>query len=211
MLLVGFAGEAGNEATADILTGKVCPSGKLTETYPLCLDDTPTKENIGTATGEKYEEGIFVGYRWYEKKEKEVLFPFGHGLSYAKFEYSDLKITKKSELDYEVSYTVTNVSNVDGKEVSQLYIKDVLSTLERPKKELKGFAKTTLKAGESKRVTHLLNKRSFAYFMPSIDTWYVENGDFEVLIGASSKDIRLKGKIQINLPDYEQYSSHYVR
>ena len=202
VLLVGFAGEAGNEATADILTGKVCPSGKLTETYPLCLDDTPTKENIGTATGEKYEEGIFVGYRWYEKKEKEVLFPFGHGLSYAKFEYSDLKITKKSELDYEVSYTVTNVSNVDGKEVSQLYIKDVLSTLERPKKELKGFAKTTLKAGESKRVTHLLNKRSFAYFMPSIDTWYVENGDFEVLIGASSKDIRLKGKIQINLPDY---------
>ena len=211
VLLVGFAGEAGNEATADILTGKVCPSGKLTETYPLCLDDTPTKEDIGTATGEKYEEGIFVGYRWYEKKEKEVLFPFGHGLSYAKFEYSDLQITKKSELDYEVSYTVTNVSNVDGKEVSQLYIKDVLSTLERPKKELKGFANTTLKAGESKRVTHLLNKRSFAYFMPSIDTWYVENGDFEVLIGASSKDIRLKGKIQINLPDYEQYSSHYVR
>ena len=210
VLLVGFAGEAGNEATADILTGKVCPSGKLTETYPLCLDDTPTKENIGTATGERYEEGIFVGYRWYEKKEKDVLFPFGHGLSYAKFEYSDLKITKKSELDYEVSYTVTNVSNVDGKEVSQLYIRDVLSTLERPKKELKGFAKTTLKARESKRVTHLLNKRSFAYFMPAINSWYVENGDFEVLIGASSKDIRLKGKIQINLPDYEQYSSHYV-
>ena len=206
----GFLGEVGTQAVAEILTGKINPSGKLTETFPLCLEDTPTGDAIGTATGEKYEEGIFVGYRYYDKKKKEVLFPFGHGLSYAKFEYSNLEITKNSETDYEVSYTITNTSAVDGKEVSQLYIKDIISTLERPEKELKGFQKTYLKAGESKRVSHILDRRSFAYFMPSLDDWYVENGDFEVLIGASAKDIRLTGKIQINLPCYEQVSSHYL-
>ena len=211
VVLAGFLGEVGTQATAEVLTGKVNPSGKLTETYPLCLEDTPTGDAIGTATGEKYEEGIFVGYRWYDKKKKEVLFPFGHGLSYAKFEYSNLEITKNSETDYEVSYTITNTSKVDGKEVSELYIKDILCTMERPEKELKGFAKTFIKAGETKRVSHTLDKRSFAFYMTAIDDWYVENGDFEVLIGASSKDIRLKGKIQINLPKYEQYSTHYTR
>ncbi len=211
VVLAGFLGEAGSEAVADILTGKINPSGKLTETYPLCLEDTPTGDTIGTAMGEKYEEGIFVGYRWYDKKQKDALFPFGHGLSYAKFAYSNLEITKFSETDYEISYWITNVSNVDGKEVSQVYIKDILSTLERPEKELKGFAKTYLKAGESKKVSHKLDRRSFAYFMTAIDDWYVENGDFEVLVGASSKDIRLTGKIQINLPKYEQVSSHYTR
>ena len=210
VVLVGFAGEGVSEATADILTGKVNPSGKLTETFPLSLDDTPTKDDIGTAMGERYEEGIFVGYRWYDKENKQVLFPFGHGLSYAKFEYSDLEITKKGETDYEVSYTITNTSKVDGKEVSQLYIKDILCSMDRPEKELKGFAKTFIKAGESKRVSHKLDKRSFAFYSTAIDEWYVENGAFEVLIGASSRDIRLVGKMKVELPFYEQFSDHYT-
>ncbi|MBQ8684954.1 MAG: glycoside hydrolase family 3 C-terminal domain-containing protein [Clostridia bacterium] len=206
IVFAGFTGEASQEAVADILSGKVCPSGKLSETFPLCLADTPTGEACGDGFTERYREGVFVGYRWYDKTEKEVLFPFGHGLSYADFEYSDLTVDKKSETDYEVSFTVKNISNVDGKEISQVYVRDVFAMVARPVKELKGFAKTALKAGESKRVSVTLNARSFAYYSVSLKKWYVENGDFEILVGASSRDIRLTGKIQISLPENEQCS-----
>ena len=147
-----------------------------------------------------------VGYRWYDTKNKEVMFPFGHGLSYAEFEYSDLAIEKNGETDYEVSFTVKNVSNVDGKEIAQVYVRDVVTMVERPEKELKGFAKTALKAGESKRISVKLNERSFAYYNTALDKWHVDNGDFEILVGASSRDIRLKGRIRIELPKEEQYT-----
>lgn len=200
----GYLGEGAMEATANVLTGICNPSGKLAETLPLCLEDSPTGRERGNGQAELYREGILVGYRWYETMNKDVAFPFGYGLSYSQFEYSDLKIDKKTETDYEVSFTVKNTSNVDGKEISQLYVRDVFSSVLRPEKELKGFVKTALKAGESKRVSLMLNARSFAFYSTSLDKWYVENGDFEILIGVSSKDIRLSDKIVINLPCSEQ-------
>lgn len=206
VLWAGFSGEGGQEAIADILTGKVCPSGKLTETYPLCLDDTPTGAARGNGFAERYDEGVFVGYRYYDRYDKEVRFPFGHGLSYAKFEYSDLQIEKQGETDYEVSFSVTNVSAVDGKEVAQVYVRDVFAMVTRPEKELKGFKKVALKAGESKRVRVKLCARSFAYYSVPLKKWHVENGDFEILIGASSRDIRLTDKLTIELDEREQYS-----
>ena len=206
VVFAGFLGEGAQEAVADILSGKANPCGKLSETFPLCIEDTPTVYTQGNGSVERYTEGLLVGYRWYDTKEKDVLFPFGHGLSYSEFEYSNLQIEKKSETDYEISFNVKNVSGVDGKEISQLYVRDVLSTVERPQKELKGFAKTALKAGESKRVCISLNARSFAYYSTVLDKWHVENGTFEIYVGASSRDIRLAGKIEINLPQKEQYS-----
>jgi len=206
VVLVGFAGEGGQEALADVLVGKVNPSGKLSETFPLCLEDTPTGEPDYRNHVTNYREGVLVGYRYYDTLDMDVLFPFGHGLSYAKFEYSDLKLEKLGETDYEVSYTVTNVSTVDGKEVSQVYVRDVIAMVERPEKELKAFAKTFLKAGESKRVSHKLNARSFAYYSIPLKRWYVENGTFEILVGASSRDIRLSETLEINLPEEEQTS-----
>ncbi len=150
---------------------------------------------------------MFVGYRYYDSYQKEVLFPFGHGLSYAKFEYGDLSVKKESETDYVVSYTVKNVSDVDGAEISQVYVRDPFASVSRPDKELKGFAKTPLKAGESKRVEVRLNARSFAFYSQPHKSWYVENGEFEILVGASSRDIHLKQQIVIALPETQQYSS----
>ena len=206
VLWAGYAGEGSQEAVADILTGKACPCGKLTETFPLCLEDTPTGAKRGNGFTERYEEGVFVGYRWYDEKEKEVLFPFGHGLSYAKFEYSDLKIEKLGETDYEVSYTVKNVSDIAAKEISQVYVKDVFSMVSRPPKELKGFDKVLLQPNESKRISVKLNARSFAYYGVCQKDWVVESGDFEILVGASSRDIRLVGKIQIQMPEKDRAS-----
>lgn len=206
VVLVGFAGEAAHEATADILTGKACPCGKLTETYPLRLEDTPTGAVRGNGFSERYAEGVLVGYRWYDTKNKDVLFPFGHGLSYAKFVYSDPEIKKESETDYEVFFTVQNVSNVAGKEIAQVYVRDVFTMVERPDKELKGFAKIALAGGECKRIGIKLNARSFAYYNTALEKWHIDNGKFEILIGASSRDIRLTSKIEIDLPKEEQYS-----
>ena len=206
VLWCGYAGEGGQQAMADILVGNACPCGKLAETMPLCLEDTPTGCETGNGFVERYEEGIFVGYRWYDQKKKDVLFPFGFGLSYANFEYSDLKVDKLSETDYEVSFMVKNTSNVDAKEISQVYVRDVFSMVSRPVKELKGFAKTFIKAGESKRVCVKLCSRAFAYYSVPLKKWYVENGEFEIMVGASSRDIRLKTSIEINLPDQTQMS-----
>ena len=206
VVLLGFAGEGGMEAVADILTGKACPCGKLSETFPVCLEDTPTGAAHGNGFYERYEEGVFVGYRYYDSKQKQVQFPFGHGLSYTKFEYSDMQIEKRGETDYEVSFTVTNTGDCDGKEISQLYIRDVCAMVSRPDKELKGFVKTALKAGESKRVSMKLNYRSFAFYSVPLKKWHIENGDFDILIGASSRDIRLQQRIAIELPEPEQYT-----
>lgn len=204
VLFAGYAGEGGQEAVADLLTGIACPCGKLTETFPICLEDTPCGAYRGDGFVDSYQEGLFIGYRWYDKKQKEVLFPFGHGLSYANFDYSDLAIDKLGETDYEISYTITNTSSVPAKEISQVYVKDVFAMVVRPEKELKGYAKDLILPGESKRMKVRLNKRSFAYYSVPRKDWLVENGDFEILVGASSKDIRLKGCIHICLPDNEQ-------
>ena len=206
VVLASFSGEGVNEALADILSGKIAPSGKITETFPLCIEDTPSGMTFGNGFFEKYSEGVLVGYRWYDTKEKDVLFPFGHGLSYADFEYSDLQIEKNGETDYTVSFNVKNLSNMEAKEISQLYVRDVFAMVERPVKELKGFAKTTLKAGETKRVSIKLNYRSFAYYNVSLKKWHIENGEFEILIGSSSRDIRLVGTIDIQQPRCKQFT-----
>lgn len=205
VVFVGFPGEGANEAISAILTGKVSPSGKLAETFPLSLEDVPAEENEGLPTL-RYNEGIYVGYRYYDTFGVPVLFPFGYGLSYAKFTYSDLEIKKTGETDFEVSYSITNDSDVDAKEVSQLYVKDVFAMVSRPEKELKGFSKDLIRAHETKRITLKLNFRSFAYYCVPLEKWQVENGWFEIMVGASVDDIRLQGKIQIELPDETQQS-----
>lgn len=206
VVFAGFAGEGVNEALAAVLSGETVPSGKLAETFPLSLADTFTGLQVGNGFSEWYNDGIFVGYRYYDKMKKEVLFPFGHGLSYADFEYSGLDIKKLSETDYEISYNVTNVSETAAKEISEVYVKDVFAMVLRPEKELKGYSKDLIEAHETKRVTVKLDARSFAYYNTSMKKWHVENGVFEILIGASSRDIRLKGKINIELPETTQQS-----
>lgn len=206
VLLAGFSGEGGQEAIADILVGNICPSGKLVETYPFDICDTPTGEEHGDGFTERYAEGIMVGYRWYDKCNCEVLFPFGHGLSYAEFAYSDLEITKTGDASCDVTFTVTNTSNIPAKEVAQVYVRDVFASVERPEKELKGFTKIALGAGESKRVTVSLDSSALAFWSVPLKKWYVENGTFEIMVGASSRDIRLAGKLEVTLPECEQYT-----
>ena len=205
VVLAGYSGEGVNEALSKILSGKTSPSGKLNETYPLSLEDCPVKPNKAQPV-ERYSEGVFVGYRYYDTFGVPVLFPFGHGLSYATFEYSNLSVTKTGDTDFEVSYDITNTSSVDAKEVSQLYVKEVFPTVSRPEKELKGFSKDLILAGETKKVTLKLNYRSFAFFSPVLDKWQVENGDFEIMIGSSVSDIKLKARIQLELDEKDQFS-----
>ncbi len=205
VVLAGYSGEGVNEALSKILIGKVSPSGKLSETYPLSLEDCPVK-NITHPFSERYTEGIFMGYRYYDTFNVPVLFPFGHGLSYANFEYSNLTVTQKGKCDYEVSYDITNTSNVDAKEVSQLYVKDVFCTVARPEKELKGFSKDLIKAGETKRITIPLNYRCFAYYSTALNRWQVDDGDFEIMIGSSVSDIKLVKRIVIKREESTQQS-----
>ena len=187
-------GQAGGGAIADVLFGKVNPSGKLAETFPLRLVDTPAQINFPGGNGEvRYGEGIFIGYRYYDAKEVPVQFPFGYGLSYTTFVYSNPKVSAKSFKDVDgvtVSVDVTNTGKVAGKEVVQVYVHDQKSGLIRPPKELKGFAKVDLKPGETKTVTLALDFRAFAYFHPAYQQWITEDGEFDILIGASSADIR---------------------
>ena len=195
VLFAGYAGEGTNEALLSIISDETNPSGKLSETFPLRIEDTVTKGKFDNGMVDYYSEGVLVGYRRYDTAKTEVLFPFGYGLSYSKFEYSDLEIEKKGATDYIVSYSVTNVSDTDGKEISQVYVKDVFASVLRPEKELKGFSKDLIKAGETKRVAVTLNYRSFAYYSVVYDAWTVESGDFVIMVGSSSRDIRLSQKI----------------
>ena len=187
-------GQAGGGAIADVLFGKVNPSGKLAETFPLKLNDTPAHLNYPGAGGEvRYGEGLFIGYRYYDAKNMPVLFPFGHGLSYTTFEYSNPKLSAAKFRDVDglsVSVDVTNSGAGAGKEIVQVYVRDQKSKLMRPLKELKGFAKVALQPGETQTVTIHLDFRAFAYYHPAHKRWITENGDFDILIGASSADIR---------------------
>ncbi|MBL0344277.1 glycoside hydrolase family 3 C-terminal domain-containing protein [Candidatus Villigracilis affinis] len=187
-------GQAGGIAIADVLSGKVNPSGKLAETFPLKLSDTPSHINWpGGAGAVSYGEGLFIGYRYYDAKEMPVLFPFGHGLSYTTFAYSNAKASAKTFKDTDgltVTVDVTNTGEFTGKEIVQVYVHDHKSGLVRPQKELKGFAKVELKPGETKSVSVKLDFRAFAYYHPEYKQWITEDGDFDILIAASAADIR---------------------
>ena len=187
-------GQAGGSAIADILFGRVNPSGKLGETFPLKLEDTPSHGNWPGSAGQvHYGEGLFIGYHYYDLKKIPVMFPFGHGLSYTTFEYSNARVSAKNFKDVDgvkVTVDVTNTGNLAGKEIVQVYVHDQKSGLIRPAKELKGFATLELHPGENKSVSIQLDFRSFAYYHPGYKQWVTEDGDFDLLIGASSADIR---------------------
>lgn len=201
ILEVYLGGQNVGEATVDILFGDVNPSGKLAETFPIKLEDNPSYLfYFGEKDVVEYREGIFVGYRYYDKKNIDVLFPFGHGLSYTTFDYSNLKVSAKKIKDtgdLTVTVDVTNTGKVAGKEVVQLYVGDVVSTVIRPVKELKGFEKILLAPGETKTVSFNLDKRSFAYYNVEIKDWHVETGEFDILIGKSSRDIVCKERVVV--------------
>ncbi|PUU90216.1 glycoside hydrolase family 3 protein [Halanaerobium sp.] len=212
-VLEGYlTGQAGGGATADILFGRVNPSGKLAETFPQKLSDNPSYLFFpGEKDKVEYREGIFVGYRYYDSKEVKPLFPFGFGLSYTDFEYSDLKIDKEKITDQEtlkLRLKVKNTGKLYGKEIVQLYVADPESTVIKPTKELKEFIKVELEPGQEKIVEFELGKRAFAYYNTEIDDWYVESGDYEILIGSSSRDIRLKEKIKVEstVELYDEYT-----
>lgn len=196
-----LGGQAIGGALVDIIFGNVNPSGRLPETFPLKLEDNPSYlYYIGEGDTVEYREGVFVGYRYYDKKKMPVLFPFGHGLSYTTFAYSNLRVSKEKLLDTEtliVTVDVTNTGDVVGKEVIQLYVGDKESTVIRPERELRDFAKIELAPGETKTVDFKLTSRAFAYWNTQIHDWYVETGEFDILIGKSSRDIVLSKTIEV--------------
>ena len=182
ILYMGLPGQAGGEAVADILLGRANPSGKLTESWPVSYDDVISSDTFSVRDPE-YREGIYVGYRYYDKAGKTVRYPFGHGLSYTKFEYSDLKIDGR-----EVTLSVKNIGGLDGAEVIQLYVAPKTNGIFRPERELRGFEKLALAAGESREVRFVLDDRSFAVWS---DGWKIPEGEYVIEVGSSSRDIRL--------------------
>ena len=185
-------GQAGAEATLRILEGKVNPSGKLSETLPIKYEDVASSDNFPSHTRTiEYREAYGVGYRYFEKADIEVRFPFGFGLSYTKFEYSNLKVHENG-----VSFEIKNIGDVDGKEVAQLYVGLKSSEVIRPVKELKGFTKVFLKAGESKKVEIAFDDKTFRYFNTKTNKWEIEKGVYDIYVGASSDDIRLFGTVE---------------
>ena len=194
ILQVWLPGQEGGNAISNILFGNVNPSGKLPVTFPIALEDNPSYKYYPGNDEVEYSEGIYVGYRYYDTKNVAPLFPFGHGLSYTKFEYSNFNcpIEVSSLKNVELKFIIKNVGKTQGQEVVQCYVRDVESRLERPIKELKAFYKLNLLPGESKTVNLSLDKTSFSFFDDQINKWIVEPGKFEIMIGSSSKDIRLK-------------------
>ena len=188
-----LGGQAGAAAMLDVLTGWQNPCGKLAETIPLRYEDTPAARYFpGKGQNAEYREGLYVGYRYYETVDKAVRYPFGYGLSYTTFAYSDLKVNADH-----VTFTLTNTGKRDGAEVAQLYVAKPDATVFRPAKELKGFAKVFLKAGESKTVTIPLDDKAFRYWNVLTDRWEVEGGSYQLLVGASVQDIRLTADITL--------------
>ena len=209
VLQMYLAGQASGGAAVNLLFGDATPCGKLAETFPLHLEDNPSYLNFpGNREKVCYQEGVFIGYRYYDKKKMDVLFPFGYGLSYTDFTYSNMKVTVngKNAADVDViketdeivvSADITNTGNCDGAEIVQLYIKNPVVYETRPEKELRDFAKVFLKAGETKTVTFTLNARAFSYYETRIHDWYAESGDYEILLASSSRDIRLQDTVSI--------------
>ena len=188
-----LGGQAGAGAMVDALIGKVNPSGKLNETWPIALEDNPSypyypsKERTA-----EHREGLYIGYRYYDTVNKPVRYPFGYGLSYTTFEYSDIKASKD-----EVTFTIKNAGKYDGAEVAQVYVSCANGKVFRPRKELKGFTKVFLKAGESKTVTVKLDDKAFRYFNVKTDRWEVETADYEIMVAASVSDVKLSQTIRL--------------
>lgn len=201
VLLMHLGGEQVGAATLELLYGTVNPSGHLAETWPLKLEDNPSFLNFPGEEGVvAYAEGIFVGYRYYDKKRMNVTFPFGHGLSYTDFTYSNLQVDKESLTDMEtlaVCVDITNTGNCFGKAVVQLYVRDVQSTVRRPIRELRAFDKISLNPGETKTVRFELDKRAFSYYEPKIHDFFVESGEFAIEIGTSSREIVLSVPVYV--------------
>ena len=199
VLLAYYPGQEGGAALARILSGEVNPSGKLTETFPMRLIDSPGAINYPGGHQVFYGERIYVGYRYFDTRDVTPLFPFGHGLSYTSFEYSQLKVPAvvKAGKDFEVSVKVTNTGKRAGKEVVQLYVRDLQSAVDRPMKELKGFAKLTLEPGKSQAATFKLDLRALSFYDDLEACWTAEPGEFEILVGASSRDIRAMAKFTL--------------
>ncbi|NLI70524.1 MAG: glycosyl hydrolase [Firmicutes bacterium] len=213
-----LGGEAGGEAAHDLLFGMVNPSGKLAETFPLRLEDGLSSGYFGMGPRRiEYRESIFVGYRDYDTGKKEVLFPFGYGLSYTNFSYANLELgaDKINENDtLTVSFELKNTGKHDGAEVAQIYIRDTDSTVFKADKELKGFKKVFLKKGETRTATIDLDRDAFAFYNTKIGDWCVESGDYEILVGSSSRDIRLQATVKIDavkkeMPDLRHITPFY--
>lgn len=212
VLLMGLGGQCVGAAAVDLLFGKVNPSGKLSETYPLALSDIPAYQYFGHRLKTEYRESIYVGYRYYEKAAKNVRFPFGYGLSYTRFDYSDLSLSRSTMQDdqlLEVKLKVKNTGESDGKEVVQVYVAAPPSRIFKPIKELREFAKISLKAGQEKEVVFELGKRAFAYWNVNLKDWHVESGVYQILVGSSSQDIHLQAEVEVlsttpevNVPNY---------
>lgn len=186
-----LSGQAGSEAILDILLGRINPSGKLAESYPKDIKDTPCYTTFAQpGRNACYKESIFVGYRYYDTFNVEVLFPFGYGLSYTTFAYENIAVDGDFP-DLKVSFTIRNTGNVAGSEIAQLYIQHKHPTIFKAKRELKGFDKVFLEPSQSKKVTITLDARSFSYFNTDINDWVIENGEYEIQVGASLSDIRL--------------------
>ena len=193
VLYCALGGQAGAGAALDVVTGKVCPSGKLAETWPLRWEDVPS--SAGYPSDQKqaqYREGIYVGYRYFDTAGREVAFPFGYGLSYTTFAYSDLQATASG-----VSFTVANTGSVAGTEVAQLYVSKPDSQIFRAEQELKGFVRVELAPGESREVTIPLDDKAFRYFNDRTGSWETEGGAYELRIGASSRDLRLRATLEV--------------
>ncbi|MBR1780037.1 MAG: glycoside hydrolase family 3 C-terminal domain-containing protein, partial [Oscillospiraceae bacterium] len=186
-----LCGQAGASAVLKAILGQINPSGKLSETYPIAYEDVSSAPYFpAEQRSVEYREGLYVGYRYFETVKKPVLFPFGFGLSYTTFAYSDLRVTVQ-----EATFTITNTGSVDGAEVAQLYVSAKAPRVYRPAKELKGFAKVFLKAGESKSVTIPLDDKAFRYFNAKTDRFEIDGGEYDILIGASVTDIKLSGTV----------------
>ena len=201
-----LGGEALGGAIADLLFGDANPCGKLAETFPKFLKHNPSHPYF-PSDGDRveYREGIFVGYRYYEAKDIEPLFPFGFGLSYTSFDYSELVINKNQITDTEtvqVSLKVKNTGSRSGKKTVQFYVRDIESSVQRPEKELKGFVKVALQPGEEQMVTFTLNKRSFAFYNVELKDWHAETGDFEIFT---------RKVFQRNHPTFNHYRTINIR
>ena len=202
-----LGGQSVAPAIVDVLTGKANPCGKLAETYPVCLKDTPTSFRYPDSKEDvQYRESIFIGYRYYDKVERTVRFPFGFGLSYTSFEYSDIKLKKKNLTKGEgakVTFTIKNTGDVAGSEIAQVYVAKPESKIFRAPKELKGFVKIHLDPGEEKKVSVELDDRAFAFWNTATEDWCVESGEYKILVGASSRDIRLEAAVKMKSEDDE--------
>ncbi|MCD8005736.1 MAG: glycoside hydrolase family 3 C-terminal domain-containing protein [Oscillospiraceae bacterium] len=201
ILAMYTGGQAVAKACANLLFGDAVPCGKLSETWALKLENNPTALSFPEKGTAIYSEGVYVGYRYYDKKKLDVMYPFGYGLSYTNFEYSDLKLSASEISEYdtlEVSFKVKNTGSVAGKEICELYVKPTYPSVSRPVRELKGFKKISLEPGEDKTVTMTLNKRSFAFYDVESHDWQVDTTVYKILVGPSSRDLPLIASVKVN-------------